>query len=252
MEKIYTSAMDPNATWHHVRNATIMMIQLASGSRAGDLLGVQYADVIRRTFDRQVRYSIVIRGENEKTGKTRVLTGLDSKEVVRLLDKTLAMWRAYTNTDTAGKPLPGTEAGLYWPANAPIFCTQDGEKFQDAKQISKYLKAVAKKLDVHDTWNNRKRGGVTGVHDLRRYFATQYVEQQYKTTGDVNILALGGMLGHSNLNTTKRYIDAVVAQKMIEETSANDLPISNIFGTGTPHETREPRKRAPRKLRDIA
>lgn len=252
MESICTTAMKPGALWHEVRDATVMMIQLASGSRAGDLLGVRYGDVVRRTFDRKVRYSIVIRGEDEKTGKTRMLTGLDSHQVVKLLDKLLAMWRTYTNTDSAGKPLPGTEEGVFWPATAPVFCSQDGLRLRDARTISRRIIETAKRLGVHETLNDRRDGGIVGIHDLRRFFATQYVTQQYEKTGAVDILALGGMLGHSNLNTTRRYIDAVVSQKLIEETSADNLPISSIFGSCASNERHEPCKRAPRKPRATA
>ena len=252
MESICNTALKSDAAWHEVRDATVMMIQLASGSRAGDLLSVRYTDIVRRTLNRKAKYSIIIKGENEKTGKTRMLTGLDSPMVVKLLDKCLTMWRTYTNTDSTGKPLPGAETGNFWPANTRVFCSQDGLRLRDSRIISRRIVETAKRLGVHEALNDRRDGGIVGVYDLRRYFATQYVAQQYEKTGAADILALGGMLGQANLNTTRRYIDAVVSQKLIEETSADDLPIASVFGAGAPNESHEPRIRAPRKLRAIA
>jgi site-specific recombinase XerD len=255
LERLYSDAMKPDAPWNTLRNATMMMIQVASGCRIADLIGVLPADVVRNGTARSGRYSIIIQGEREKTGQTRALTGLDAPEVVKLLDKLIEQWHTYTNTDADGNILPSDGKIQYWPASTYLFCSQDGEKLASASTVRKHLDKIAKELKVRDVWNARKFGGLTGVHDFRRYFATQYVLQQYEKAGSVDILTLGTMLGHSDLNTTRRYIDATIASRKLETTRSADLPIGGIFGSSASSvKNTLPKigKRIPRKAKAVA
>lgn len=255
LERLYSDATAEGAPWNVLRDATMMLIQVASGCRIADLIGVLPADVVRNGTARSGRYSIIIQGEREKTGQTRALTGLDAPEVVKLLDKLIEQWHTYTNTDADGNALPVDDGIRYWPASAYLFCSQDGEKLASSSTVRKHLDKIAKELKVRDVWNARKFGGLTGVHDFRRYFATQYVLQQYDKTGSVDILTLGTMLGHRDLNTTRKYIDATLATRKIETTRSADLPIGAIFNTsasGVKNTAPKIGKRIPRKAKQVA
>lgn len=94
-----------------------------------------------------------------------------------------------------------------------LFCNFYGDKL-NADAINRMLKRTAKEVGVS--------GKRVSCHTLRHYFAQTYL----KNDGD--LYTLSRLLGHSNLNTTKVYLNSMTDSDFIEK-AGKYSPMSNLY-----------------------
>ena len=147
---------------------SIVIAALETGCRKGELLSLQFRDVICN--EKGEPRTLALRAENTKTDTAR------SVPVSPRLRAVLEMRRQAPD---------GTRLG----SDAYVFGTEAGDKISEFKLA----------------WRGAlKRAGITGLtfHDLRREHGSRLVE------GGVNLLTVSRLLGHKRVSTTDTYLKA--------------------------------------------
>ena len=147
---------------------SIVIAALETGCRKGELLSLQFRDVICN--EKGEPRTLALRAENTKTDTAR------SVPVSPRLRAILEMRRQAPD---------GTRLG----PDAYVFGTEAGDKISEFKLA----------------WRGAlKRAGITGLtfHDLRREHGSRLVE------GGVNLLTVSRLLGHKRVSTTDTYLKA--------------------------------------------
>ena len=150
------------STFTGLRNYTLMLFSLDTGIRPGEALQLLPEDFNLRSRE------VVIPKEVAKTKTSRTLP---LSPVICVAVQKLLLTR---------HPV--------WKDDAPVFCSQDGERLQ-TRSWSRIMAKYSKKLGVRIT-----------PYDLRHSFAIIYLRN------GGNVFALQRTMGHTDLNMTKHYL----------------------------------------------
>lgn len=147
------------------RNKAIIMTYATTGMRVSELINITYDQYANRIND-----TIIIKGKGEKERKIYF-----APETIEMIDKYIRV----RNTSTK-------------MTNSPyLFVSSWGNKM-DVKNLNSMLKLCAKRAGI-ENWED------VSNHYLRVAFATMQSE------AGTSIEVVQELLGHSNINTTKRY-----------------------------------------------
>lgn len=149
-------------TFTGLRNYTLMLFSLDTGIRPGEALQLLPEDFNLRSRE------VVIPKEVAKTKTSRTLP---LSPVICVAVQKLLLTRHPA-----------------WKDDAPVFCSQDGERLQ-THSWSRIMAKYSKKLGVRIT-----------PYDLRHSFAIIYLRN------GGNVFALQRTMGHTDLNMTKHYL----------------------------------------------
>lgn len=101
-----------------------------------------------------------------------------------------------------------------------VFVTRSGSNISD-NTIKLFMSKYGKQLPFEFS-----------AHKLRHNFATNFLIDNYNRTGHMDIFALMSILGHENIETTKRYLH--VANQVVYS-KAHISHLDNIFSGGILH-----------------
>lgn len=147
------------------RNKAIIMTYATTGMRVSELINITYDQYVNKVND-----TIIIKGKGEKERKIYF-----APETIEMIDKYIRV----RNTSIK-------------MTNSPyLFVSSWGNKM-DVKNLNSMLKLCAKKAGI-ENWED------VSNHYLRVAFATMQSE------AGTSIEVVQELLGHSNINTTKRY-----------------------------------------------
>ena len=147
------------------RNKAIIMTYATTGMRVSELINITYDQYVNR-----INNAIIIKGKGEKERKIYF-----APETIEMIDKYIRVRN--TNTKMTNSPY--------------LFVSNCGNKM-DVKNLNSMLKLCAKKAGI-ENWEE------VSNHYLRVAFATMQSE------AGTSIEVVQELLGHSNINTTKRY-----------------------------------------------
>ena len=147
------------------RNKAIIMTYATPGMRVSELINITYDQYVNR-----INNAIIIKGKGEKERKIYF-----APETIEMIDKYIRVRNI--NTKMTNSPY--------------LFVSNCGNKM-DVKNLNSMLKLCAKKAGI-ENWEE------VSNHYLRVAFATMQSE------AGTSIEVVQELLGHSNINTTKRY-----------------------------------------------
>lgn len=147
------------------RNKAIIMTYATTGMRVSELINITYDQYVNR-----INNAIIIKGKGEKERKIYF-----APETIEMIDKYIRVRNI--NTKMTNSPY--------------LFVSNCGNKM-DVKNLNSMLKLCAKKAGI-ENWEE------VSNHYLRVAFATMQSE------AGTSIEVVQELLGHSNINTTKRY-----------------------------------------------
>ena len=169
---------------HAVRDRTIFLLGLYSGMRAKELSAIRICDVLTKSAEIKDEIHLSAEQTKGKKGRTVILG-----EKARLELKTYLLHR-FNVKDL--KPLTLTDT------TRPLFCTQKSpSRGFSANTLAGHFCQLMKDAGIE--------GGSS--HSMRRSFITSLADK------GVSVRILQALAGHSNLQTTARYIavnDAVM------------------------------------------
>ena len=185
------------------RDRAIVLTAVLAGLRADELDRADIRD-IRPTEEGGV---VHVRGKGNKDRRIPV-----EQALIRELEAYLASRAARFPRSTKRRPTKGGLAA--WPATAPLFVGNDGQRITRGTLQYRVLRAFKKaRLD-----GQRARGVL--VHGLRHTFATELAN------GNVSVYALMKLLGHESMATSQRYVDGAGTQN---RAAAAQNPLYNLI-----------------------
>ncbi len=166
IEKVFAAVKG----WHARRNETLLIVGIALGLRANELIHLTVGDVT--TDGVTVKRHIEIRGETAKFGKAR---SIRIGEGVR---RTIADFLRFKK-----------QIGQTLISDRPLFVSQKG-RFLTREGLFLLVKKIFREVDINQS-----------PHSLRKTGGTiYYIESNY------DLIATQHFLGHADPSTTRRYI----------------------------------------------
>jgi integrase len=184
--------------WKTIRNCVVVILMASTGIRARELLQL-HPD----SFDLG-QGQIFIPAEIAKNRQER-------ESDIPNIEYLLALLREMKNFHAA------LAARGEFDASSPLFAGLgrgtlhvDGGKAINTGSISSWAKKLYEEHGIK----------ITGLHDFRRYYATDYILGCYERDEKPDVLRLKDALGHTDLSVTQTYINEVLAK--VKRRNLND------------------------------
>jgi len=176
--------------WKILRNMAVIVLMACTGIRAKELLHLLPNDVDVKGMQ------ILIPATVSKTRVERVCDLPLNSYLVQLIKNIKRMHNALVKQGvfTSRSPLLASlgRGSMHEKCGGPL----------GRQEVWRWAKKIYQKHGI----------SIKGIHDYRRYFATDYIIGCYDKKRSPDIQKLSEMLGHTSLETTKLYIDKVLAR----------------------------------------
>ncbi len=176
--------------WKTMRNLGVIVLMACTGIRAKELL-----NLAPNNFDIK-KMQIFIPSSVSKTRIERCCDIPNVKYAIQLIEKIKLMHKSLVEQNVFQENSPlfaGLGRGIMHENSGRAIGTQT---------IWSWARKVYQEHNI----------GINGVHDFRRYFATDYIVGCYENGKNPDIQKLSEMLGHTSLDTTQLYVDKVLTR----------------------------------------
>ena len=184
--------------WQTMRNCVVVILMASTGIRARELLQLHPDH-----FDLE-QMQIFIPADIAKNRQERESNIPNVQYVARLLEEMKKLHASLVKQEV-------------FNANSPLFAGlgrgilhENSGNAIDTGTVSKWMKKL---YEVHGI-------KITGLHDFRRYYATDYIIGCYEKGEKPDVLRLKLALGHTDLSVTQTYINEVLAK--VKRRTLND------------------------------
>ncbi|MGI6792295.1 tyrosine-type recombinase/integrase [Aminivibrio sp.] len=184
--------------WRTIRNLGVIVLMACTGIRAKELLHLLPEEIDTK------KMQIVIPCAKSKNRRERVCPLPNNKYLLQLIKNIKVLHASLVDNKVFKKTSPllaGLGTGTVHKNSGMPIGTQ---------VIWVWVKKIYHENKIH----------IRGVHDFRRYYATDYIIGCYERGRNPDVMKLREMLGHKKLETTQNYIDEVTVS--LARRNAND------------------------------
>lgn len=186
------------------RMEAAFILDLFTGLRRGELLGLKWADIDFKNKVIKIRQTLcrVKNFDDGAENKTKLVFDTPKtekgKRVIPLLDEVVNALKTHKNRQGAEKLKAGglTKDGGLYEDNGLVFCTQIGTPL-DPRKFTDIFHAVVEKAGI----------GETNLHALRHTFATRGLEN------GIELKVMQELMGHSSITLTADIYSHVLLDK---------------------------------------